>query len=52
MSQAPIDTLDIQEAKTLSATQIINFTERLIELHPDQIPNLLDILQSRLERLS
>ena len=52
MTHAFEPTVTLENIETLTATQILNFTEHLVDLHPDQIPRLLNILETRLNELS
>ena len=52
MTQTFEPAVTIENIETLTATQILNFTEHLVDLHPDQIPRLLNILETRLNELS
>ncbi len=52
MTQTLEPSVSLENIETLTATQIMNFTEHLIELYPDQIPKLLNVLEARLNELS
>ena len=52
MTQAFEPTVTLENVEALTATQILNFTEHLVDLHPDQIPRLLNILETRINELS